>query len=194
MPRFRFRLRSLFWITAAVAVIVYIPSALYDGYYWQLRHVNAVLTSNQYIENVHMTGNDDIFYEVEWIEFSIAGNPTSHVGIVVPHQERIDDGTELLLSKLGPWQFHVIGNGIVGTRYDTGEPVKGDFHWRYIDLGNAGAFKSAIPIKANTINDIVENYDKLVAYFETWPEKKSPGIVQDRSGMILHYYVERISH
>lgn len=187
--KLRFGLRLLFWITAIVAVFAYIPTMLYRGYYWQLNHVNAVLAANREIENVRIEGNEDVFYEAEWVEFSICGKPGSKVALVVPHGERIDGGTKLWLSQLGPWSFTTFGHGYDGvTLIDTGEPIKTDFNWNWVDVGSDGPFAELIPVKANTVADIVEHYDELVEFFETWPKQSSPGKVQDQSGTLLHYF------
>jgi hypothetical protein len=187
--RFKFGLRSLFWITAIVAVVAYIPTMLYREYYRQLSHVNEVLLANSEIENVRIEGNEDAFYEAEWVEFSIAGKPGSKVALVIPHAERIDGGTKLWLSQLGPWSFTTFGHGYNGVyRSETGEPIKTDFNWSWINVGSDGPFAALIPVKANTVADIVDHYDELVEFFEMWPKQSTPGKVQDRSGTLLHYY------
>lgn len=156
-------------------------------------HVESVVATYDEIEGVRIEGNEYLWYEVEYLEFSLAGKPSSRVGIVVPHGGRIDEGHALLLSQVGPWRLHCKGYGQVGA-YDstTMEPIKSYFHWRCIDVGSEGPFAESLPFEVHSIGDIITHYDELVALFAEWPTEKSPGRLEDSSGQVLEFYVEPI--
>jgi hypothetical protein len=82
---FQFRLRSLFFLTFVVGVGAFLARLIPHIYYWQLNEVKAVLSAHPEIENVEIIENEDLWYEVEVIRFSIVGRPNYAITIRIPH-------------------------------------------------------------------------------------------------------------
>jgi len=83
--RFRFSLRSLLIVMTIAALIGGGWSWLRGQYFWQLNALNAVLATDPEVKVVHMIGNDDVWFEVEEVFFSVAGEPGKIYRIQVPH-------------------------------------------------------------------------------------------------------------
>jgi hypothetical protein len=80
--RFSFSLRGIIInITIAAVLLGFIKWAS-TQYYWQLNDVKAVLAKYSEIENVHIIGNDDLWYEAEIVYFFVDGRAAQ---IQIPH-------------------------------------------------------------------------------------------------------------
>lgn len=84
----RFRLRTVFYLTFAVAVCLFlfvsIRSKITRYYYWQLEATKKVFSEYPEIEIVRIIGTPDIFYEVEVVELRIKGRQDNTISVVIP--------------------------------------------------------------------------------------------------------------
>lgn len=82
---FQFTIRSLFLWTAIVAGVFLGFRAISNSYYWQLNDTYDVLLLHPEVVDVQIEGNDDVYYEVEIIRFSLKHEPSKRREVMIPH-------------------------------------------------------------------------------------------------------------
>lgn len=85
MGRLQFSIRSILGLILVIAVILSIVRTIQNSYYWQLNDTYDVLLSHPEIQEVQISGNDDLFYEVELISFTTNSNPGVRIEVEIPH-------------------------------------------------------------------------------------------------------------
>lgn len=82
MVMMRFRLRGLLIITTIVALILGLIVLERKRYNWQLDNLHRIVASHPEIKIVDIQGNEDLWYEVEVVTFSVGG---THRTVRFPH-------------------------------------------------------------------------------------------------------------
>src|SRR4051812_35617782 len=126
------------------------------------------------IDDVELYGYDKPHYQVFAVGFAVSGKPGS---AIVAHVYNTDQGLigtprHLYLAQLGPWSL----------TSGSGSPI---------DIGPKGEFGAMLPVKVRDINDLIMNYDRLVAFFASWPDKEHKRELVLSSGKRLGYYRTR---
>jgi hypothetical protein len=134
------------------------------------------------ITDVEVLGYDDITYEVVSARLRIAGRPDAVIVIQCP-KGVVGTPKSLRLEQIGPHKFHHFIYGYIGlSEIKTGKPKEGLACQDWIDIGSQGEFGAMLPVKICDVNDLVAHYDELVRYFDTWPDDRSWGRMDDPSG------------
>jgi hypothetical protein len=59
-----------------------------------------------------------------------------------------------------------------------------------VDVGPDTEFIDVLPFTISTVDELLERYDDLHAYFRTWPTKEHRGTHKHSDGIDRFYYVE----
>jgi hypothetical protein len=158
-------------------------------YYMDLIYATNQLEEVRGITNVHIYGDDDFTYEVNYATFTLVGRPDALIGIRGPAGGVVGTPEHLWLERLGPWEFHEHSYGFNNTYDLSGNPVKSLGYRRWIDIGPSGEYGSMLPVKIRDLNDVVTHYDELVKHLSTWPDEKHWGELPKRPDMQTVYCV-----
>lgn len=71
----KFSLRRLLFFVAVIAIVCWLLSAAWDFQQGQVIATDRVLAGFPEIDRVWFITNDDVQLEVEWVYFTVAGNP-----------------------------------------------------------------------------------------------------------------------
>jgi hypothetical protein len=72
----------------------------------------------------------------------------------------------------------------------TEKPVASHFWKNDVDVGPDTEFIDVLPFTISTVDELLERYDDLHAYFRTWPTKEHRGTHKHSDGIDRFYYVE----
>lgn len=99
----------------------------------------------------------------------------------------------LELQQIGHWKF-IVGGYAHGYTFETafGKSLKTRFWRNSVDIGSDSNVATLVPFKVSTIDELIEKYDDLVAYFESWPTEDEPGRIKLEDGTERYYYAIRV--
>ena len=184
----RFGMRRLMIVVAGVCVLCSLYVAARHAYYSERRDNMAALTSLKgvSIESIH--SHIDVVEEVGSTSISVKAHPGS--SIVTGNLQNYLATGRFNVRRIGKWCFSVNGNRHCGAyKIATGEPVESDYFGSSIQLGPGGPYEEIIPVPTASLQDVVDHYQELVEFFESWPRKNAPGEVTLEDGSIQYYYV-----
>ena len=170
-PTLRRLLKRSFYVCLIVglcaAAVVY---GCQRFYYYDRDSVRARLEALPGVSVDRIDGFDDgPTWKVVSATVSIKGKPGSRLSFQSPTLLR--EGKHIRLSTIGPYELWVAGYGY-GWAVDnaTGQPVATQFYQDWFDIGPEGWFSdlSGTPIKG--VDDVVKNYDHLLAAVEAMPK------------------------
>ena len=192
IPRkpFRYNVRTLLIVTAVAAVFCTVPVLWRGCYYNERNNIARLLARYPEIQHVSYGGFPDEFTE-NVVVTTIALRDRDNAILKLCGLENHNDGSfrHLRIQRIGDWTFVVGGYGHSGvTKIATGEPVKSHFLTANVDIGPDSEFKDILPFTVSTLDELLERYDELVAYFETWPTKDNHGTLMFSDGIERYYY------
>jgi hypothetical protein len=190
MPQFR--LRSLFSSVTVLAVLCWIPVACRGCYYQERNAIAQLLANYPDIENVSIIGFDDgLVEEIVITSFTIRGRPNTFVSVSGLEDAWNGSFRHLDLNRIGSLTFTVGGYGHRGMQeIETGNPVKSHFWKNAVDVGPDTEFIDVLPFTIATLDELIERYDEVEAYFRTWPTANDPGTHKHSDGIERYYFVE----
>ena len=102
---FGFSVRSLLVFSVIVALMLGVAISLYryveKQYNWQVHALYSAASHFPEIDNLRITfGNDDLFYEVEQVQFSLVDKPESTIAVSIPHAARESTIRQILRSAI----------------------------------------------------------------------------------------------
>ena len=176
----RFGTRSLLWITLIVAILCGLISFAYRMYFAERYAVESSLKKIDGI-GYSISTHEDVIEEVASVTITLKDLPDSRI---VGYGFATSESTGAFA--LGEIQ----GRRFLGaTDSSTGEPVESNYWGGCIQLGNHSPYKDIIPYPTHTLQDIIDHYEELVDYFDTWPRESEPGRVVLEDGSVQKYYV-----
>jgi hypothetical protein len=187
MTRPRFGIKSLMLVTAAVCVACALYLYARNFYYAERREAQDVLAD---IKGISFTieGFHDVVEEVSRINVSVNKHPKSIIQL--GNLNRYQAAGAFSISRIGKWRFAISGRRKSGAFVAaTGEPVESQYHGGHIELGPHSPYNKLIPFELNTLQELVDHYQDLVALFESWPRESQPGQVTLDDGSIQHFHV-----
>ena len=185
--RLRFGTHGLLWTTLIIALICGVISFAYRMYYAERYAVESFLKKIDGI-GYSISTYEDVMEEVANVTITVDGIPDSTI-VLVGLSEYESNGC-FAITQIGKWRFVTTGTRFLGAHDSTtGEPVKSNYWGGHIAMDPNSPYKEIIPFPINTVQDLVDNYEDLVDYFDTWPRESEPGQVILDDGSIQKYYV-----
>ena len=185
--RIRFGTRSLLWITLIVAMLCGLISFAYRMYFAERYAVESYLKKIDGI-GYSISTHEDVIEEVASVTITLKDLPDSR--IVVYGLATYESTGAFALGEIGKWRLVIQGRRFLGaTDSSTGEPVESNYWGGCIQLGADNPYEKIIPYPTNTLQDIIDHYEELVDYFDTWPRESEPGRVVLEDGSVQKYYV-----
>nr|MCU0720530.1 hypothetical protein [Pirellula sp.] len=185
--RLRFGTRSLLWMTLVVAIICSLISFAYRMYYSERYAVESFLKEIDGI-GYSISTHEDFIEEVASVTITLKDLPDSR--IVVYGLATYESRGAFALGEIGKWRFVIQGRRFLGaTDSSTGEPVESNYWGGCIQLGADNPYEKIIPYPTHTLQDIIDHYEELVDYLDTWPRESDPGQVILEDGSVQKYYV-----
>ena len=187
---FRFGIRKLLLFIASAAVLCGLFVIARNTYYYDRFRTESALSKLRGISNIKLHAYVDVTEEINSSSFTVDGHQGSVVtlGGLASYENK----GRFWLTRVGPWSFRVTGRRHLGARNSaTGEPVESNYLGSGIELGSASPYNALFPFKLDTPQDVADHYAELVAIFETWPPKASPGQVTLSDGTTQFYHVEK---
>jgi hypothetical protein len=191
---FQYSLRTLFIAVAVVALLCKLPDlwhGFWHGFYYHERiKIAELIEQSPEVHSAEYVGFDDDFTEniiVTTIELRDRPDAT----LRLCHLEDHENGSfrHLYVQQIGDLTF-VVGGVYVSDQPNrtTGEPVTSQF-WRCdVDIGPDSQLKDVLPFTVSTLDELIERYDELIAYFETWPTAGNRGTIRLPDGTERYYY------
>lgn len=184
--RFQFTIPTVLYVTLLTALF-----ALAVRYLTAVDHSERL----QYLANLQqMDGIADVQihgdetsrrFAVRRIQFSLANRPETLVEIYASHSLRScrsnDRQSHLTFTRIGPWR--ITAQAKVKNMARTWDALG-------IETGTAGKFRDKFPFAVESIDDVVQRYDEIVAILESWPRESEPGRWEDEH-IQIDYWVER---
>ncbi|MCC9606864.1 hypothetical protein LOC68_15730 [Blastopirellula sp. JC732] len=193
---FQFPLPALIFVTLLVASIAGLYKAGQRAYFYNRDQALANFQRMPAIESVVVHGrpDPDLFeFWVEEIEFSLVGRPETRIRLAANYSLRHCDSDQpleqLTIKQIGPWTFG--GQGMISTTSADGQPRRKKVSIGDLSLGVDGPLRSLIPLKIESVDDIVANYDKLVELLESWPRVETPGRLE-LEDQVIEYWVTEV--
>jgi hypothetical protein len=132
--------------------------------------------------------HEDVLEEVASVTITLKDLPESR--IVVYGLATYESTGTFALGEIGKWRLVIQGRRFLGaTDSSTGEPVESNYWGGCIQLGADNPYEKIIPYPTHTLQDIIDHYEELVDYLDTWPRESDPGQVILEDGSVQKYYV-----
>jgi hypothetical protein len=94
----------------------------------------------------------------------------------------------VIFSQIGPFRVFVEGEGYVGVKDVSGQPVRSRFYSGGVDIGAQGALRHLFPFEIHNVQDLVDHYDGIVAILAKWPVSPARRHYRDKNGTDYYYY------
>lgn len=181
-------LKRAIWLVACVVSALGTAKLLYATYYEERDRLQSLLNGVDGIADVQILGCDDMTYEVHAARFSIVDRPEAVIVLDEPTRGLTDGSGRIAIRRLGPWEFHTASYGHIGAvKTKTREPVESLGYSSGVDVGPFGEFADRLPVKIRKLQDLVDHYDVLVKFFETWPDDRNWAVVPGSSDPLRVY-------
>jgi hypothetical protein len=182
------------WLVVAclpLSVLCFLVYEYLHDIIWVRLRIHRVPGTN----NIELHGYDKDHYHVQAVGFGIVGKPGSAILVHVYDTDQGITGNpdHLYLSQLGPWVFTSGAGSVGGETMTENEPIESSYRAPWIDIGPKGEFGAILPVKIKDVNDLVAQYDQLVPFFASWPDKEHKRELVLTSGKRVGYYRERAS-
>ena len=184
----QFGIRNLLLVFVVIAVMCELFVVGRNTFYSERRRTESALATIKGISNIQLHSCVDVIEEVNSSSFSVDSHPGSIIGVggLCYYAEK----HRFAVSQIGKWRFRISGRHYGGAYVAaTGEPVESDYFGWHIALGVDSPYRELIPFEVNTLQDVVDHYQKLVDLFETWPREAEPGTVTLEDGTTQFFYV-----
>ncbi|MCC9606863.1 hypothetical protein LOC68_15735 [Blastopirellula sp. JC732] len=182
---------ALIYVTLVVAGAAGIYKMSQTSFYRERDQCLANFQRMPGIDNVVVHGHEVSRFEVDSVQFSLAGRPDTLVKL--GGQEELFDCKSsdrlesLAVLQIGPWTFG--GQGKKPRKGSTAEePLFSKFGIYALSFGPDSPLRDLVPLKIESVDDLVEHYDELVELLESWPRKEAPGHLE-RGDETLDYWV-----
>lgn len=185
--RLRFGIRGLLWATLIVAIICGVISFASRMYYAERYAVQAILKK---VDGIGYSINtfEDVTEEVANVTITVDSVPDSKI-VLVGLSEYESNGC-FAITQIGKWRFVTTGSRFLGAVDSvTGKPEKSNYWGGHLAINPNSPYKEIIPFPINTVQDIVDHYEELVEFFDSWPRESNPGRVILEDGSVQKYYV-----
>jgi len=150
-----------------------------QGYYHERNTLQTKFESFHEIENVSVTGFDhEGYFILETVSFSIASRPDTTVTLWANTYKlkslSIDTRFDVLsIIQIGQYQFRQ--KGTLTRLNQDGTSTSDRFTSNAIALGIKGDYRDLITVRIESIQDLINNYDLLLAELANWPTESNPG-------------------
>ena len=102
-------------------------------------------------------------------------------------------GAPLIADQVGEHRPQWVGFGYWGVIDKAGRPTRGAAIGTGIDLSIHSPFGSILPVRGETIQDVVSAYDEIVETLSTWPDCPKAASVIGQDGTDYRYCSRRAS-
>src|SRR5262245_56403924 len=105
--------------------------------------------------------------------------------------DSFEPGGPLIADQVGEHRPQWVGFGYWGVIDKAGRPTRGAAIGYGIDLSIHSPFGSILPVRGNTIQDVVNAYDEIVETLSTWPDCPKAASVVGQDGTDYRYCSRR---
>ena len=169
-------MRKFAYTTLALVTIGVLVLAGYCLYFNERIALSRAVAKLDHVELIEIDGHDDVTFETHSVHLKVRENGFLRIG-----SNRFNEPGHVDLWEIGPYHLNM------GT-YDILISKTVPFIWGSPDVGSADPLASLMPVTLNSVQDLIDNYDAILATVESWYEKG--GVEHQPYGSSTLYRVE----
>lgn len=165
---------------------------VHECYYQERIRIADVIAQTPEIQSASYHGFDDFPIEnIVVTEIELRERPDANLRLCRLEDHENGSFRHLHVQQIGKLNFCVGGfRDSDAPDKKTGKPVKRAFWWSDVDIGPDSKLKDILPFTVSTLDELIERYDEIIAYFETWPSPENRGTIRLSDGSELYYYIQ----
>ena len=174
----------MFFVLIGATITAYIGVSSWTKLNGNYDEISRRLYAHPKICNVKLwtmgEGLADLATDVAHVEFGIVGRPGTRISISVPKTDIFTSANGIALSGIGDIGVHA------SHYFDSGASASGS-----IDIGPDSKLSRVLPCTVTNLDELIDNYDKLLAGLSKWPQDPQNGVIEITPTERIEYWATR---
>lgn len=191
---FQYVTRAIFigGCVAVAAMLWLIPAIWHEIYYQERIKIDELIKQTPAVRSAEYLFDTDITENIIVTVIELRDRPDATLRLCRLEDHENGSFRHLYVSQIGDLILFVGGyRDSDRPKKENGEPAMWDFAQPSVDIGPDSEFKDILPFTVSTLDELIERYDAIIAYFETWPTSDNRGTIRLPGGDELQYYVQK---